>query len=187
MAETGHHGGKDNPPFEQCPLPIALQICGESREYTLRHYVPMMDRGPIGRLFYFSPNRDFLCTSDMYIWHLSIQKDLSLIRNYGPQLYRIQNVLDNGHRWGQTRVTFDNRWNSKCFFDTFRGIKHVRILLGQNKPEDPPMRPEEYQARADELAQRDAAFFIKHNRNLCGTMEYVDPKGTVYRRISLGE
>ncbi|PYI01688.1 hypothetical protein BO78DRAFT_390906 [Aspergillus sclerotiicarbonarius CBS 121057] len=82
--------------IEPCPDPIALQICRESREHTLRTYTPMIHNTFGFGSFYFDPKRDTL----LLCWDFDQCKP-SLIFYYGAQMLRFEKILVDGHFWAK--------------------------------------------------------------------------------------
>jgi len=135
--------------FENCPAPVSLQICCESRTHTPRHFTCMVDSITDYNSFYFNSRRDFL-------W-LSIDEGAGMVaqlkQHYGTQLAQIRNFLPQEVLWrgGHTLLGYYS-----TYLNIFEGIRWVRILLdGFEGDNETPIKPQEYPHRAKELALRD--------------------------------
>ncbi|PWY96743.1 hypothetical protein BO94DRAFT_18606 [Aspergillus sclerotioniger CBS 115572] len=90
--------------IERCSNPITLQICRESRLFTLRTYIPMMNGIYTYGSFYFDPRRDIL----LLCWDFEHHRP-TLESCYGTQMRYFENVMVDGHFWVQSYSTYYER------------------------------------------------------------------------------
>ncbi|KND87294.1 hypothetical protein TOPH_08046 [Tolypocladium ophioglossoides CBS 100239] len=177
--DFGHRVTEDEP-LEECPPPISLQICRESRAFTLQHFVRIKDSISPSRSFYFSPRRDILCLSRDIV-ETGAEEVEEAGCCYGAQLNLIQSSLVELYDWNEAMGP------AYCFkfLHRFKGIKLVRVLL----------ESEEYDGfegyRVRELAVQAGQRKIKDEALLQGlafpwTVEYVDRTGNVHARLYPG-
>lgn len=163
--------------LEKCPQPIALQICRESRAFTLIHFKLMMDRRSNSSPFYFSPRRDMLWLSTDIL-----DEGVEVVRKvgscHGEQVHNIQTCLVQLLNWQELEGP------PFCFqfLDRFRGIRLVQVLLESQEFdgfEGYKVMDCVKQAQQAKTADEEAL----KNKGFPWTIEYVDRKGNVYARL----
>ncbi|CRG82926.1 hypothetical protein PISL3812_00273 [Talaromyces islandicus] len=83
--------------MEDCPNPVALQVCNESRRHTLRKYTALRHAEFKAGSFYFSPSDDILWFSHDFT---DEERNIEEVEDhYGDQLHRIKNVLVEEIEW----------------------------------------------------------------------------------------
>ncbi|KAI9867012.1 MAG: hypothetical protein M1813_000410 [Trichoglossum hirsutum] len=73
------------------PNPVTLQVCHESRQYTLEQYIVMRHARSTAGTFYFSPARDILWFDTSHLSERDGGRQLE--QYYGSQLHNFKRVL----------------------------------------------------------------------------------------------
>jgi hypothetical protein len=171
---TFSHRILEDGPLEECPDPIALQVCHESRIHTLRKYTCMQHSKLSTRAFYLYPGRDIIwlntdVTDDpIYVGELR--------HHYSSQLGRIERVLVEDYEWNST---VQNALNNLGIFEGFCTIEVV--LDDEDVPEDADLDVVRAKFSQDLIKFRD-----RDMRALWGlglTIQYVDRMFTTYSRF----
>lgn len=119
---------EDREPLEVCPAPITLQICHESRAFTLQHYARVQHLRDAHRNFYFNPRRDMLWLTCDALEDDNVQYN-QLRDAYGDaQLGLFRSVItwsdtwDHGLRGGRFSSWID-------IFALFYNLREVQVIL----------------------------------------------------------
>ncbi|KAJ4258962.1 hypothetical protein NW762_008050 [Fusarium torreyae] len=136
--------------YDRSPAPIALFICKESREHTLKRFVRMRHVYEPWS-FYFDPRSDILSMSSE-----SMDEDIAgeiLWKSYGQQLSNIRKSIFTIKDWQEDRMSDLLRY--------FGGIALVQILLGVNDcSEDNSQLEDELQRQVREDGRWYSAFHV---------------------------
>ncbi|KAH6881079.1 hypothetical protein B0T10DRAFT_382177, partial [Thelonectria olida] len=104
--------------FERRPAPIALSICQESREHTLKKFTKMLHvHEPWS--FYFNPTSDILLLSSESNDEETVGE--TLWQSYGRQLSELKTSIFTIEEWREDRMPDVLRY--------FGGISVIQILL----------------------------------------------------------
>ena len=106
-----------------CHVPVALQVCQESRRHTLKRYRAIEHVANRNARFYVDPGRDLLWSDSILIDEL--QNFLDLGHCYRRQLAQIEMLFVEEDEW---RVYHESGSMLKHFVP-FRGLKMIVILL----------------------------------------------------------
>ncbi|KAM0552409.1 hypothetical protein ACHAPJ_007969 [Fusarium lateritium] len=136
--------------LDRSPAPIALFICKESREHTLKRFVRMLHVYEPWS-FYFNPRSDVLSVSSE-----SMDEDIAgeiLWKSYGQQLSNIRKSIFTIKEWQEDRMSDLLRY--------FGGIMLVQILLDVNNcSEDNSQLGDELQRQVREDGRWHSAFQV---------------------------
>jgi hypothetical protein len=173
-------------PVEQCPAPVALQICQQSRMHTLSRYRVMTSlAGP----FYYNPQRDVIFFSidvaDDYPIHMPF-----LDRYHKTELNTLETVLVLDSEWPESPVEKGFRLrgtNSTLDCISHLGdLKTVQILWRRSEfgseesmELDEEGKEEGPQALADRLRSNFPAI-IEHEKCTAKKIEVMDSDGKLY-------
>lgn len=163
-------------PLEQCPPPIALQVCRESREHTLIDY-HIMQHSQWPYSFFFNPSRDILWPSRDLNEEPGCRRDLQSY--YGRQLDKFSTLLIEEAEWDYVTPA---RYTSD-FLAMFKGVKTIVLVFGEYDEATGRLITEakthEYSARAEKLRMQ----FVELCRNgecQARTLQYMDRTGRFY-------
>lgn len=166
----------DISPLEPCPPPLALWICRESREHTLKHYMFIRHPGLSAGSFYFSPARDILWLS----WDVSDPMYLAeLQEDYGRSLDRFKTLVIEDDEWedGQPDIHLPG------FFSILPELE--TILLTANDLDDDDnllfsFPAEEHRRRADSYREGYAKFLESGKYSTATRVLYIDRSNNSY-------
>lgn len=120
----------DSPPLEQCPHPVALQVCHESRHHTLKEYTAMQHTKSTLGSFYFSPNRDFLWFCIDFTDEPKRVDDLKAF--YGNQLQNFKRVLVMDIVWTEDMPSAYTR----VFLAALGDLEEIRLVYYNSEDND---------------------------------------------------
>lgn len=163
-------------PVEECPNPVALRVCHESRTLTLQRYSHIQHPNYASSSFYLDSGSDVLClVADVDEDNLAL-----LQRRYGDQLANISTILVEEMGWWEN---LEKGWKSLSYF---QGLNVVQVLLDHDPDDDASdsgrtMTIEEYAAVAKELRERDVWVL----GSTSWMVRYMDRKCNVYASLRL--
>lgn len=106
-----------------CRVPIALQVCQESRSHTLRRYRAIKHTATRNARLYVNPSRDLLWSDAILIDEL--QNLLDLGNCYGRQLAQIEMLFVEEGEWN----AYNESSSTLKHLVPFTGLKMIVILL----------------------------------------------------------
>ncbi|KAF4472819.1 phosphotransferase enzyme family [Fusarium albosuccineum] len=158
---------EEEEPFEECPNPVSLYVCHESRTYTLTRFTWMHHRR-FSRGFYLDPQSDILWVSEDATYSRAQLNGLE--DHYGHQLGRIKTVLVGEVEW-------DTRKHVPGFLNMLTGLFLIKVVLnpyqyrnGDFLRPDHYTTPEEYSQVARKLQLKDT----EELRGVTWTIQYID-------------
>jgi hypothetical protein len=111
-------------PLMQCHPPVTLQVCRESRNYTLTHYHIMQHKDSATCPFYFNPSRDILWLCRELTGEPECRQDLESC--YGKQLNTITTILIEEAEWTYCTPA----WYFENYFPALRCLKSIILVHG---------------------------------------------------------
>jgi hypothetical protein len=162
-------------PVEECPLPVALRVCHESRQHTLTQYI-LMQHAQLEASFYFNPYRDSLWFSMDFTDEPRYLRELK--RYYGGQLGQFRTVLVDEGDWTEfspAGYILDN-------IAPLGGVKTVQVVYGDHDEDKDTLMvidAEELHARADEH-RAEFVEFLKIQKSTVESIQYMDRSGRLY-------
>jgi hypothetical protein len=174
----------DEEPLEDCPEPVALHVCRESRTHTLTQYTLVCHAYTPAGSFHFSSNRDLLYLSFHYtddpVYSEALQD------NYNNQLDKIEAVLVEDFVWQE--VTHTNC--TAILLATFKGLKTIHIMFTENdyfdtsdeedNSDDDTLNGENVQKAASQLRADYAKECLDHPEWTPKKFELMDRSGKIY-------
>jgi len=176
----------ESEPVEQCPAPVALQVCQQSRIHTLSRYRVMTSlAGP----FYYHPQRDVVWFSvdvaDDYPTNMPI-----LERYHKTELNTLETVLVLRYEWPELPVEKGFRPRGMDYtldyISHLGGLKTVQILWGrfelgseESNELDDEGEEEGPQALADRL-RTNFPVIIENEKCTAKKIEVMDRDGKLY-------
>ncbi|CAG8978003.1 hypothetical protein HYALB_00000672 [Hymenoscyphus albidus] len=165
-------------PMEQCPDPVALRICHQSRMHTLKRYRLMPS---LARPFYYHPRRDILLltvdVADDYPMHMPV-----LQRYHGTELNYLETILVSDGAWPETEA--EKRLQMRYALDYIShlgGLQTIQVLLGSEESRDLDGEGKEVGllAHAERLRSNFPAI-IENERCTAKNIQLMDSNGKVY-------
>ena len=173
-------------PVEQCPAPVALQICQQSRMHTLSQYRLMTS---LAGHFYYHPQRDVIWFSvdvaDDYPIHMPI-----LERYHKTELDTFETVLVLSSEWPKSPMEKRSEPRgmdyTMDYISHLGGLKTIQILLenpefssGESTELNNEGEEEGPQAFAHRLRSNFPAI-IKGEKCTAKMIEVIDSNGNIY-------
>ncbi|KAI9742752.1 MAG: hypothetical protein M1818_003481 [Claussenomyces sp. TS43310] len=139
---------------EDCPPPVALQVCQSSRRHTLNHYVRMQHAEIATRSFYFNPRRDVLWFSEQFTDEPGCMRE---VQRYYAGLDSIKTILVEEFEWVER--------TPEAYVPYLRGLETIQIV-SDNFDEDSDYEVEDHgveemQRRANQCRAEFAEISIK--------------------------
>jgi hypothetical protein len=162
-------------PVEECPLPVALRVCHESRQHTLTQYI-LIQHAKLEASFYFNPYRDSLWFSMDFTDEPSYLRELK--RYYGGQLGKFRTVLVDEGDWTE----FSPAEYILDHITPLGGVKTVQIVYGNHDVDSGTLMmidAKELHARADEH-RAEFTEFLKTQKSTVESIQYMDRSGRFY-------
>ncbi|QKX57720.1 uncharacterized protein TRUGW13939_04839 [Talaromyces rugulosus] len=163
-------------PLEECPFPIALQICQESRIHTLKTYALVQHPDLPECTFYFNPRQDLLWLSGDISSDTERLKELQASYQAFINLLRI--LLVEETEWG----AWDWDPSSASALSILPALRIV-VLIEDDHDDDGTLityHAEEYQELAIESLNDYYTFCESMNPSTSYRLEYIDRGGNSY-------
>lgn len=158
---------------EECPPPVAVQVCHESRKHTLSQYhIVESMAGP----FYVNPYRDVLWLSMDLTDEPECLQDL--IRYHEREINTFTTVLVEEHEWAENTPA---GYASK-YLALLGGLKTILIVWGdfdEYTDELMEIDTKDLHARADEVRAQYSEL-LKDHKCTAKSIRYMDRRGRFY-------
>ena len=165
-------------PLEDCPHPVALQVCRESRQHTLRQYVATQHREFKAGSFFFSPYRDVLFLTLDFTDEPSHLREVE--HHYGSQLKNINAVLLEEVDWTQEGPAS----YTSSHLTPFGDLDEILLVYGDYNEDGDilPVVAEELRSRASYFKEQYQEFItaVKDRKGTARCIKYMDRSGKFY-------